>query len=681
MERAPRIGLLEAVPWLALVAFAAALALQDIRSSDYWWHLRTGQWIVENGALPRVDPFTYSVAGERWIDIHWLHQLGLYAAHSLGGHAGVVIAKAALVLLLVGLLAAVGGRRERPVVSVVALALALVVASTRFMPRPELPSFVLLAAALGLFERFRHRPDAWIYAVVAVQIVWVNVHGLFALGLALAAIYLGAELLRPLSAPGEGLRIDRVRRLASVAALALAASLANPNGLEGALYPLQQLQMVAPPDQRGLLGSIVSELEPLLGTRGPPAPLWYAAIAVLAAGSLAAMAANFRRLSVSDPLLFAAFGYLALGARRNAALFAIVAATIWVRNWNEARAATPPAPGLRRVLAVAVAALLAAGTIDVVRDGFYPRVGAQRESGLDIVESFHPVDAVDWIAREAPPGPIAHQLSVGGYLLWNLYPEYRAMLDGRLEVYGPERLVEHWLRTPEDLLALDRRYHFGTVLLHYGLVSSDALLGWLNVSPDWRLKFVDDAAAVFVRADFGDPETLREVDVDAPDLFPPLGDERGIGDRRRRTARARFYAALGRNERALEAWEDLLEHHPDEPQGRFRHAALLLAAGERERGARALREAVDDSPDDPELLRAAAVLMRRSGDGAAAQSYETAARRLSRGRDDTGRDGLPRVLSAALPWLAVLAGLAGSAAALLSRRLAARPRRGESAED
>ena len=31
-----------AVPWLLLAALAAALAFQDIRSLDYWWHLRTG---------------------------------------------------------------------------------------------------------------------------------------------------------------------------------------------------------------------------------------------------------------------------------------------------------------------------------------------------------------------------------------------------------------------------------------------------------------------------------------------------------------------------------------------------------------------------------------------------------------------------------------------------------------
>src|SRR5262245_52944908 len=53
--------------WAALVVLAAALTLQDIRSTDYWWHLRAGQLIAETGAVPRHDPFTYTAPGARWI--------------------------------------------------------------------------------------------------------------------------------------------------------------------------------------------------------------------------------------------------------------------------------------------------------------------------------------------------------------------------------------------------------------------------------------------------------------------------------------------------------------------------------------------------------------------------------------------------------------------------------------
>ena len=215
--------------WLPLLALTALVSLQQIRTFDYWWHLRTGQLIVETGSVPKVDPYTYTVPGARWVDVHWLHQLGLHGLHALGGHAAVVVAKLALVLALLGIVARIGYRRERPLVSAVALGLMLLVACDRFMPRPELPSFVLLAAQLALLDRFTRRGDAWVYAAVAVQVVWVNVHGLFALGLAVCAIYLFAEVVRPLLDPDERFSARRVRRLAVLTALASLASLANPS--------------------------------------------------------------------------------------------------------------------------------------------------------------------------------------------------------------------------------------------------------------------------------------------------------------------------------------------------------------------------------------------------------------------------------------------------------------------
>ena len=117
--------LASALPWLLLFAPAAALALQRIQSADYWWLLRTGQLIAETGSVPKVDGYTFTVAGERWIDIHWLFQLGLWGLFSLGGHAAIVLGKLALIAAVLVLLAPIGYRSQRPFVSIAALALLL----------------------------------------------------------------------------------------------------------------------------------------------------------------------------------------------------------------------------------------------------------------------------------------------------------------------------------------------------------------------------------------------------------------------------------------------------------------------------------------------------------------------------------------------------------------------------
>lgn len=610
---------LRAGPWVLLFAFGASLSLQNIRTFDYWWHLRTGQLIAESGAVPKVDPYTYTVAGSTWVDVHWLHQLGLHALYTVGGHAAVVWGKLALVFALLAILGRIGHRRERPFVTAFALTLMLLVAGDRFMPRPELPTFVCLAAVLALLDRFSRRGDAWIYAIVPIQMVWANLHGLFALGVAVCGIMFVAEMLRPVITPGDRLRRDRLGRLAAVTALAALASFANPNFIDGALYPLQQLGMIGPLEDRGTFGSIVAELIPPIGGEQPLNALAIGLASALAVGSFAAMAVNWRRLHGADPLVWVAFLYLGLGAKRNLALFAIAAAPILVRNANEFLDAHPVPLRIRRAAAAGVALSIAVLVVDVTTGRFFPRIGTYRESGFGVMEVFFPVAQAEWIATHRPPGPIAHHMADGGYLIWRLWPDYRVMTDGRLEVFGAEKFVALQPSVPERFRALDREYHLGSVLVHYSLVSSDAMLWWLYLNSNWKLVVVDDAAALFVRVGPGEATAEPEIDLDAPDLFPPL-DEAGDGEFViRGFARTNFFNAMHRPRRALEVWEKVLARRPQLAKRATVHAMLLQKSGFGAAAEAILRSQLAERPDDAVLFTQVGDLRLESGDREAAR--------------------------------------------------------------
>jgi len=628
-ERARRY--LIAVAWLALFVLAGSLALQSIRTFDYWWHLRTGQLIAETGSVPMIDPFSYTAAGNRWIDIHWLHQLGLHGLYRLSGHDGVVAAKVLMALLLTGILATIGARRERPLVSISGLAMMLLVVSDRIMPRPELPTFVCLAAVFALLERFIRKNDAWVYAIVGVQLIWVNVHGLFALGIAVCGLYLIAEILRPVVLPGSRVRIAWVRRLAAVTALSTLASLANPNFLDGALYPIQQLGMIGPPEERGYFGSLIAELIPPIGSQTRLLPLAIGLFASLAALSFAAMALNWRRIHGAHPLLWVAFLYLALGAQRNLALFAIVAGPIFTANLNEfldarretSRFARSPA---LRLAAAGLSSLVLIGIIaDVARGSFYPRIGSMREPGLGVMEAFFPIAAAEWIAAHRPPGPICHHMADGGYLIWRLHPDYLVMVDGRLEVYGAEMFQQMQMSQPESFRKLAEERQCGIALVHYSLIKSDSLLWWLYMNSNWQLTFIDDVAAVFVRTRTHGPPLYREVDVDADDLFAPLDDAPTPTNQMRRFARTNLYTVLRRFDKALALWQETIEVFPDLDQGPTVHAALLYNNGFVAASEAIFRSLLEQHPDDPGLHTQLGDLRLESGDREAARKEYDAA--------------------------------------------------------
>ncbi len=612
--------------WLSLAALAVALSRQNIRSFDYWWALRAGQLIVDTASVPTVDPFSFTALGDRWIDIHWIHQLGLYATYSLGGHAAVVIAKMFFVVAMTLIMATVGYRRDRPIVSVIALALMLVVACDRFMVRPELPSFLFLAAVLALLDRFSRTGDRWVYAIIGIQLLWANVHGLFALGIVLCGIYAAAELFRPWIGAEKKIRFDRVMPLTTVTALSIAVSFLNPNFAEGALYPIRQLGMISSSD--GLFGNIIVELRPFFDSFAP-APLLVLVLVVAIGGlSLGAMLLNWRRVEASDVLLWNAFVYLTLSAQRNRALLGIVGTAILMRNLQFFLDRNPLPARIQKILAVIVSVSLFGVAGDAFVGHFYERLGALRETGVGIQSLHYPVGATEWIARERPPGPIAHRMFDGGYLIWRLYPDYSVMIDGRLEIYGDDEFerLKNW--SPENFALLDDRYHFGTVLIHYSMARSGGMIARLDRDDSWELTYADDVAMVFVRIPEDGKALYPPADLDSANFFPARDDTPSRQDMLRRGARATFYSNMGREERALEIWEDSLAIYPEMPGASATHAVLLQANGRDGEADQVLRQWVGEHPKNAARHVFVADFYRGAGRPRLAQKHYDIAIRL-----------------------------------------------------
>jgi hypothetical protein len=432
--------------------------------------------------------------------------------------------------------------------------------SDRIMPRPELPTFVLLAAELALLERFREKRDLRVYAIVPLHLVWANLHGQFAIGIGLLLLTLTAELLEA-SLPGRPpLDRSRLRRLLAVTALSVLVCLVNPNGVEGLLYPLQQLLMIGTPELRSHFGLSSVELGSLLQNWRSLDSTVLVAFLTLAAGSAGAMLLNLRRLRAVDVLVWGAFFTLALMAVRNLALFGVVAAPILARN-AAAFFDRHPLPSFARLAGtafLAAALLLLSGLVGSGRWALW--TASVREPGLGVMEPLYPIGACDWIAENRPEGPIFHHMGDGGYLIWRLHPEYRVLADGRLEVYGP-RLRELTESSPEAFLELDSDFHFGVALLGYNHFGMNALLAWLRKRPDWRMAYLDEVSVLFVRRQ-PDREWPLALDVNAPDLFAPLEDSSGIERLLRLQGRARFYHAVGRPLEARRYVQELTLRYP-----------------------------------------------------------------------------------------------------------------------
>jgi tetratricopeptide (TPR) repeat protein len=216
----------------------------------------------------------------------------------------------------------------------------------------------------------------------------------------------------------------------------------------------------------------------------------------------------------------------------------------------------------------------------------------------------------------------------GGYLIWRLWPEYKVMVDGRLEVFGAERFAEVMIGgVPERFRALDRQYRFGSVIVHYSLVGWRDLLRWLYLNSNWSLVLVDDVAALFVRVPDRGTLPHPEVDIDDPDLFPSLDGMGRVDVIARGKARASFYSVMHRYKRALEIWEEGAERVREFSGDPIVHAGFLYRAGFGAAAEAILRDLLEERPDDAELHVQVGELRLESGDREAARElYERALR-------------------------------------------------------
>lgn len=409
--RSPRrLGLLLAV--LAGILCLGMLS-PEIRDSDFWWHLRTGQYIVETHSLPVPDPFAYTTAaappaypGEgavrRFNLTHeWLAQALFYAAYRAAGFPGVVVLRVLLLAAFCGLAGLVAWRRSGVldrgwIAGLAAAAIAVPFA----LDRPQIFTYLFLALAVVILES---RLRLWL--LPPLFLIWANCHGGFFLGWVVLAAYCAEALVarlrhRPLA---------EERALWMWSAAAVLASGINPNGFRA-------VQVLLLYRSSAMQSYLLEWARPSLW----PPPLF----AVLLAAAAGAMVWARRTARISDWLLLAAFAAAAFTAERNT-IFIGFFAPVFVASYLPWKRALPAIAGW------AAAAALAAGIIWGTAAGDFFELRA--------AEWRYPAGAAGFLASRQVSDRMFNTYEYGGYLMWRLWPRQRVFIDGRAlsdQVFG-----------------------------------------------------------------------------------------------------------------------------------------------------------------------------------------------------------------------------------------------------
>ena len=468
-----------------------------IRPHDFWWHIAIGRDILQSGAIPQVDTYSYTAFGAPYpsYQVFWLMEVTLYLIYQAGGAALVVffqslVITAAYSIILVTCLQQSRNWRA----AAFGTAFAALLGLNSWNVRPQVITYLLGALLLYLISRMMNGTKlGWAFLFPVIMVVWVNSHGTFPLGLFFSGLWLGQEgwnYWRGKIAGHNGAGAPRLIIAGLIFTLSLLSCLINPRGW-GVIEYLQSLF------GNSVVQNLVIEwAPPTFDTLG--GGLFLGALLI----SAVILALSPHRLTFYQLFLFLGTGSLALYTSRGIVWFGLVMAPLVaehglaimtsITNSVKPQGSSQGNPAINWMF-LAVTMIMAVLTLPWFKDHI-----PMPEAKAGLISGETPLRATEYLLETHPPGHIFHAMSFGSYLIWAAQPEYPVFVDGRIELY-PQEVWEDYLaisNATSDWEGKLESYNVNTLML--SRIEQLALVMAVEQSRHWQLVYADDAALIFV---------------------------------------------------------------------------------------------------------------------------------------------------------------------------------------
>lgn len=455
-------------------ALAGKIAIRPASAldPDIWWRIRTGEWILQNRALPRAETFSWPVAGRPYTEYSWILDVVAQWLYRHGGLAFISLFVLVFALLIAAVLyVALVRRSGNALAATAATAFSMLAMGKIMTPRPWLFSILLFTIEVWILCRVR-RTRSWreLWLLVPVLFLWANLHVQFVYGL--FALFLFAADAAVMLAINHA-KFKQVVPLVGAAGAAVLATLLTPFG-----WRLYETVF----DYAGQSASFtyINELQaPKFRTLDDYLLIVLVAVVGVVVG---------RATKAIEPFLIALClvgSVLAFRSARDAWVLAIPAAFVLCNPTSFA----PLSFSKKSVFVgiVACGCILVPMSLRRLNAGTLQPVLARQ----------FPVAACDFIARSHIAGRIYTPFDWGGYVIWRL-PESTVSMDGRTNVQGNNRLARYtqtanasvgWQDDPDlqgaEVVLVMKRMPLASVL---------------RQTDGYRLVYDDDVATVFVHS-------------------------------------------------------------------------------------------------------------------------------------------------------------------------------------
>ena len=468
--------------------YAFLFASRPMSDADFWFYLKTGEYVFSTGEIPRNELWSFTFPGLPYIAHGWLAGVIFYALYQWVGLKFMIFLFALLTAIAFWI--AFKRAKSHAFIAGAATLVAVWAALPNIGVRSRVFTILLTSIYLAVLGRFaRGVKDRWIWVLIPLMTFWVNVHGGFIIGLMLIGLTAVGLVIdywaRVLDEP-ETLR-SGLRLLAIVFAGCILAGLLNPYGIKFYTAPLTVLGSSLWQDL------VVDWLSPNfhLPTTRP--------LLILMLGTIAVFGLSPKRPKPSELLLFLTTLYSTLKIQRNAVVFVLVSAPlfsnyfqIWLDTTRFGKYFAPAREGesdRRFALLLTIGFLLPLIAFAIkLKSTVY---STPTQQSLQV-----PVKAVEYLNQNRISGNTFTQPNVwGGYLIWAA-PNNRVYIDGR-DAY-PDTFVKDFV----DIISgkVDWRGPFNERGVQIVLLETKTFLGrQLSESPDWEKIYEDEMSVVYKR--------------------------------------------------------------------------------------------------------------------------------------------------------------------------------------
>jgi len=551
---------------------------------DFWWHLKTGEYIWQTGSLPDTDPFAYTSLPKDPIHPeskrikfilkqYWLAQVLMYLVYKMYSFRGIIFLRAGILTLL-SFFVYLGIRREqiKTATALLILTPAVILLSSFTGERPQLFSFLFSFILIYVLEGYRltnavsaslattDKPAAqnfsYLIPIPLIMLVWANLHGGFIVGLLIISGYMSSEILKfSTKRFGTPLTANALKYLIIISILSILFSFINPNGynaiptmfeFEKSIYSKMVTETMSP-FKFMLSGHFAQESQVFL--------LSVTACIVL-------FLANIKYLDITDIIITSGFFYMSAKAGRAIPFFVCLASMMVARYghllYKRISTKDHVSAFLRRLSIsigsyhvrlsqAAIALLLSFLMLWQLSTGHLFQKGVHWYK--------YPTGAVNFLKTNKIPGNMFNPYVWGGYLIWSLYPDYKVFIDGRglieevfLQATRINSLHPSLIWGMPEWKAFLNAYNVNFILTDsVGSFSGKlgALVSALIKDTDWRLIYFDNNSLIFMKdssenadiiAKFGMPnewalnEVIKEASLKSNNTLKNINFSITIGD-------------------------------------------------------------------------------------------------------------------------------------------------------